>query len=169
MTTQNEDEEHDAYVAINDFGEYEEVYVGSLQIEDMMREEEIETDMPADTTNVNEHMMLLDATTTAATVTQEESTMLLDTDINQTFETIQSIKDYWDSVIVIKDTVSKKWRKGWNTKERKVLSRLKKIVSKINKKIEDGEDKDMVISQYETYFSTNKKSLYKMELYVKDN
>ena len=169
LTTQNEDEEHDAYVAINDFGEYEEIDNETLQIEDMMRDEEMETGMTVDATTVNENTMLLDPSTTAATVTQEESTMLLNTDINQTFETIQSIKDYWDSVIVIKDTVSKKWRKGWNTKERKILSRLKKIVSKINKKIEDGEDKDMVISQYETYFSTNKKSLYKLELHMKHN
>jgi hypothetical protein len=107
LTTQNENEEHNAYVAINDYGEYEDVDIETLQIEDMMRDKEMETDMTADTTNVNQHMMLLDATTTAATVTQDESTMLLNTDINQTFETIQSIRDYWDSVVVIKDTISK--------------------------------------------------------------
>ena len=107
LTTHNEDEEHNAYVAINDYGEYEDVDIETLQIEDMMRDEEMETDMTADTTNVNQHMMLLDTTTTAATVTQDESTMLLNTDINQTFETIQSIRDYWDSVVVIKDTISK--------------------------------------------------------------
>ena len=68
LTTQNEDEEHDAYVVINDFGEYEEIDNETLQIEDMMRDEEMETGMTVDSTTVNENTMLLDPTTTAGTV-----------------------------------------------------------------------------------------------------
>ena len=89
--------------------------------------------------------------------------------IPQQFDTVLSLQEYWDSVVVVNDSKSKKWRKGWGAKDRQILSRIKKVVTQINQRIKRGENRETVIAQFDAFYSDNKKSLFKLEKYVKDN
>ena len=88
---------------------------------------------------------------------------------NVIIDIILSLQEYWDSVVVVNDSKSKKWRKGWGAKDMQILSRIKKVVTQINLRIKRGENRETVIAQFDAFYSDNKKSLFKLEKYVKDN
>ena len=115
----NQIEDDNNYQAINDFGDYAEVDLATLNMAEYTDDDE---DVTAEETRAP---LLLEAervvaNNTNAIVACDNNALVKSCDtIPQQFDTVLSLKEYWDSVVVVNDLKSKKWRKGWSAKDRK--------------------------------------------------
>ena len=76
----------------------------------------------------------------------------------KTFESMQCLMQYWDSVSDQEDK-GKEWRKHFSESDRKRFTRCKRVVQAINLRVDSGCNRQTIMDEFEDVFMKRKKSL----------